>query len=81
LRNARFEEAMFENVLFTESDLSGAIFENVDLTHVEFEQVDLSGAELSRARIPEKLLDGACGNEETRLPPGFSIKPCLVAGR
>ncbi|WP_372528466.1 pentapeptide repeat-containing protein [Piscinibacter sp.] len=77
LRSARFNGLTLANTLFSNSDLSGAVFDKVDLSGVEFQDVDLSGADLSTARnIPPRLLDGACGNKDTRLPPGHTVKPC-----
>ena len=77
LRSARFESVEFANTLFENSDLSDAVFEDIDLIGLEFENVDLSGANLEHARnVRPQLLAGACGNADTRLPPGMEIKPC-----
>lgn len=85
LRSARFVGTTLKNVMFAtssddptaRSDLSGAIFDKVDLAEVGFRNVDLSGADLSSARgVTAGLLAGACGNRETRLPPGHTIKSC-----
>ena len=77
LRNARFEDVELKNVLFANSDLSGATFERVDLSDVEFKNVDLTAADLSKSKgVLPRLLKGACGNAETRLPPGLKMTPC-----
>lgn len=77
LRSAKFQGTTLANVSFSRSDLSYASFVEVDLSGVSFDQVDLSHADLSRAlNLPAQLLRGACGNSETRLPPGSSLEPC-----
>ena len=77
LRSAHFNGPTLANTLFSNSDLSGAVFDKVDLSGVEFQDVDLSGADLSTARnLSQRLLDGACGNRDTRLPPDHTLKPC-----
>jgi uncharacterized protein YjbI with pentapeptide repeats len=81
LRSARFNGTTLENTRFSNSDLSRASFDKVDLSGVEFDGVDLSGADLSTARnLPPTLLAGACGNADTRLPPGHTLKACPTGG-
>ncbi len=77
LRSAKFQGTQLANVSFSRSDLSYATFIDVDLAGVSFDEVDLSHADLSRAKnVTLALLQGACGNGETRLPPGASVKAC-----
>ncbi len=68
-------------------DLSGALLANANLSRAGLWQADLSGALLKNAdlsgamlrgtkNLSQKILDGACGDEETQLPEGFTIKPC-----
>lgn len=81
LRFARFNGTTLENTRFSNSDLARASFNNVDLSSVEFDGVDLSGADLSTARkLSPALLEGACGNADTRLPPGHTLKVCPSGG-
>lgn len=76
-RFASFEDVEFSNVVFSNTDLSGATFVNVDLSGVEFRTVYLSGANLRSARnIQPRLLEGACGNAETMLPDGMTVRAC-----
>jgi uncharacterized protein YjbI with pentapeptide repeats len=90
LRNARFTGTTLDNVGFSsahgvpslKSDLSGAVFDGVDLSRVEFRGVDLSGADLSSALgVSQELLRGACGNADTKLPVGHSVKTCALQRR
>lgn len=79
LRDALFENVELVNVLFSDSDLSGAIIKQVDLSKVRFKNVDLTAADLSEAKgVTPRLLKGACGNAETKLPSGVKIAPCKL---
>jgi uncharacterized protein YjbI with pentapeptide repeats len=47
------------------------------LNEVEFDGANLSGANLSRAvGLTREQLDAACGNAQTQLPAGLSVKFC-----
>jgi uncharacterized protein YjbI with pentapeptide repeats len=77
LRYAIFDNVELQNVEFAKTDLSYATFTNVDLSAVDFLGVDLSDANLRGARnVSARLLDGACGNAQTKLPRGSKIRPC-----
>jgi len=53
--------------------LTGARFEGAILTRTHIEDTDLTGAVgLTQAQV--RL---ACGNANTKLPAGLSVKPCL----
>ena len=67
--------------------LSGADLARADLFRATLVGADLSGATLSGADLPwanlskalglaQEQLDAACGNDETKLPEGLTIKPC-----
>ena len=48
-----------------------------DLRDAKLSNSDLSGADLSRARnLHQPQLDEACGDKDTKLPKGLTIKPC-----
>jgi len=67
LRNASLVYGRFDGADFTQADMQG-----VDLEHAV-----LSGANLSQARrLTAVQLRGACGNAQTRLPPGLRIRTC-----
>ena len=69
---ARFAGANMTNASFVGAYLEGADFRGATLTGVNF-----SGAEMDRAvGLSQRQLDGACGDEATRLPPGLTLRPC-----
>jgi uncharacterized protein YjbI with pentapeptide repeats len=55
---------------------------NANLKGVYLGGVDLSGADLTGAKLDgQKQLDNACGDENTKLPPGLTLKMrCLEKG-
>lgn len=68
-------------------DLSGADLEGADLRRASLSHANLRGAKLSGTRLQgtylrfvdgltQTQLDTACGDENTRLPPGFTISAC-----
>ncbi|MEX8521128.1 MAG: pentapeptide repeat-containing protein [Leptothrix sp. (in: b-proteobacteria)] len=77
LRNAQFNGTRLTGVLFIDSDLSSAHFDGVDFASVSLVDVDLSGADLSKSvNLSQKILAGACGTQETKLPPGLKVNHC-----
>jgi uncharacterized protein YjbI with pentapeptide repeats len=66
----------------SDANLSGAHLFNANLGDANLSGADLSGADLSRASLSDAKnvtptqLDEACGNAETKLPEGLTIKPC-----
>jgi uncharacterized protein YjbI with pentapeptide repeats len=70
------------------ADLSGANLSGADLTgganlnganlkEANLSRADLSDANLSDARnVTQTKLDAACGNADTKLPEGLTLKPC-----
>jgi uncharacterized protein YjbI with pentapeptide repeats len=71
LRGAGLRHAMLFRVDLSEADLSGASLQGAELL-----EVNLSGANLSGAVVSLEQLNDACGDAETKLPPGLTIKPC-----
>ena len=60
-----------------DANLSGAVFFAADLSGAVLSRADLSGANLEDANnLLQESLDHACGDEETELPDGLTIKPC-----
>lgn len=53
--------------------LTGARFEGANLTRTHIEDTDLTGA----IGLTQAQLRLACGNANTKLPAGLSVKPCL----
>jgi uncharacterized protein YjbI with pentapeptide repeats len=79
---AQAEEAVFSGAdlreaNFTLAKLTGADFSNADLTLATFDRAVLSGANLSQARgLTQKQLANACGDAETQLRPGLTLRRC-----
>lgn len=68
LRSANLSEAFLsgsslDHVDLLDADLSGARLRAVDLTTAEF--------------LTQRQLDGACGDDDTVLPEGLSVKTCI----
>ena len=92
LRNAHLAQVIairtnLKGADLTEANLYGAIFEDANLTHAIFSKAhflraylvgaNLSGADLSTAiDLSQNQLDRACGNSDTKLPPGLSVPNC-----
>jgi hypothetical protein len=61
------------------ADLHAANLSNADLDRANLDGANLSGANLSGASLSSaKGLSEACGNVNTKLPEGFTVKPCPV---
>lgn len=77
-----FTHGVFNFANFEKSILHQALFHNAQLHKTRLKGADLSGADLSGAVLSTAIgltqaqLDMACGNADTRLPPGLSIKSC-----
>jgi uncharacterized protein YjbI with pentapeptide repeats len=59
----------------TAANLSGADLSRADLTGARLRFADLSGANLTGAKnLTREQLDKACGNADTKLPGGLTLK-------
>jgi hypothetical protein len=57
--------------------LKGAQLQNANLANAEFDRTDLAGTNLSGARgLDQNQLNHACGDKDTRVPPGLSVPSC-----
>ena len=54
------------------ADLTAADLRDANLRGAYFRGVNLSGA----LNLTQTQLDEACGNANTKLPEGFTLKPC-----
>jgi uncharacterized protein YjbI with pentapeptide repeats len=73
LRDANLSAADLSAIL-SGADLSGADMRDANLSGAN---ANLSGANLSGAKnLTQTQLDNACGNAETKLPEGLTLKPC-----
>ena len=66
----------------TKARLRGANLQEADLREANLQEARLRGANLQGAELrgliglTQEQLDLACGDAETKLPPGMFIKPC-----
>ncbi|MCH8952605.1 MAG: pentapeptide repeat-containing protein [Proteobacteria bacterium] len=97
LKRVEMERAQLVGADFSLASMRGADLEKADLSMALFDGADLTGADLSRAHLRRTNLSGAdltgvrgltarrlaqaCGDAATKLPKGFSIKPCGAASR
>lgn len=74
--------ADFRDASFRDADLAGA-----NLAHAKLDDADLTGADLSITSfkgtdlthvkgLTQQQLDQACGDAETKAPPGLTVKTC-----
>jgi len=60
-----------------DANLTGTTLNGANLTGVDLSEANLSHARLSKAKnLTQKQLAEACGNEQTKLPEGLTLKPC-----
>ncbi|MEJ0024182.1 MAG: pentapeptide repeat-containing protein [Alphaproteobacteria bacterium] len=76
-QGASFLRAELRRADFTLAVLQRADFSGADLEKVAFDRADISGANFIGARnLTQRQLHNACGDGETRLPPGLAVAPC-----
>src|SRR6267142_2824371 len=60
-----------------DANLTGTTLNGANLTGVDLSEANLSHARLSKAKnLTQKQLAEACGNGQTKLPEGLTLKPC-----
>jgi uncharacterized protein YjbI with pentapeptide repeats len=75
----RAEDADFSNVNFQDAVLVGGWFGGSRFAGAKLSNANLSGADFSTARdLTQNQLNTACGDADTRLPPGLTIVPCKI---
>jgi uncharacterized protein YjbI with pentapeptide repeats len=74
LTGANLSNASLKGADLRRADLRGADLRGADLRGTNLSLADLSGAKL----VTTKNLNEACGSEDTKLPEGYTIKPCPV---
>jgi uncharacterized protein YjbI with pentapeptide repeats len=78
LESANLEKANLRGAIFRMAHLNRARFGEADLSGVVLEGAVLIGTDLGRARnLTQKQLDMACGDKDTILPPGLTVKKCF----
>jgi hypothetical protein len=60
----------------SEANLSGANLVGANLMNANLTKAELRGANLSGTNVSQSQLDAACGDKETRLPSGLTLKTC-----
>ena len=82
LRDVNAYGAVFSSSNFAGADLTHASFvgtylEGASLAGARLDGANFSGAEMARARgLNQAQLNRACGDADTRLPPGLRIPRC-----
>ncbi len=82
LVSANLELAKMQRSTLTDAYLQTANLKGANLEGANLEGADLSGTNLKGANLEgcknltQQQLDGACGDEKTRLPNGLSISSC-----
>jgi uncharacterized protein YjbI with pentapeptide repeats len=75
---ADFRGASFRGADLSGANLAHADLDSADLTGAEMAITSIKGTDLTRAiGVTQKQLDGACGDAETRVPAGMTVKTCL----
>jgi len=64
------------NANLSNADLTGAYLAYADLSGADLSSVNLSNADLRAKGLTQKQLDEACGDADTKLPEGFTLKLC-----
>src|SRR5262249_39461225 len=72
LSRADLSDANLGNAGLSGADLSDAYLDRADLTGADLSDTNLSGAK----NLTQMQLDKACGNANTKLPEGLTIKMC-----
>lgn len=77
LLGSNLSGANLQDAAFFRADLQNADLTGADLRGTWLSEARLKGADLRLARnLTQKQLERACGDSETRLPPGLTIKLC-----
>ncbi len=77
LRVANLQGANLFGANLQEAKLGGANLQGANLWGANLQGADLRVADLTNTTdLTQEQLDQACGNEETKLPPGLTVKPC-----
>ncbi len=77
LASADLTGASFRYADLQGADLTNAVLKNADFTGARLLSVSIEGADLSSAKgLTQSQIDLVCGDAETRLPSGLSVKSC-----
>jgi uncharacterized protein YjbI with pentapeptide repeats len=74
---ANFTNATFRNADLTGANLGHSILKGADLTGTKLTITSIKGADLSTAKgLTQAQINLACGDADTKLPPGLTVKSC-----
>jgi hypothetical protein len=77
LTGANLGGANLHHANLSRIDLTGADLTGANLSRADLYRADLTGADLGDAEnLTQEQLDSACGNADTKLPEGLTLKPC-----
>jgi uncharacterized protein YjbI with pentapeptide repeats len=76
LNGADLHNAILNGADLQNARLIGAHLVGAHLTGANLLRANLTGADLTNATVLQSQLDEACGDLQTKLPPGLTIKPC-----
>jgi hypothetical protein len=77
LKHANLSHAILISANLNRAILVGANLSDANLSGADLSGADLRGADLSGSKkLSQTQLDKGCGNEETKLPEGLTLKPC-----
>lgn len=78
LKGADLSDANLQVTDLSEANLQGALLVRANLEGADLSYANLLGADLRETEgLYQEQLDAACGDAETKLPPGLSITPCV----
>ena len=74
---ANFTNASFRGTELSGANLAGAKMDGADLTGAKTSITYFLGTDLTHVKgLTQKLLDVACGDAKTKLPPGLRVHTC-----
>jgi uncharacterized protein YjbI with pentapeptide repeats len=77
MSKANFTKASFRNADLTGANLANSNLSGADLTGATLDITSIKGTDLSTAKgLTQKQIDLACGDSETKLPQGLTVRTC-----
>ena len=74
---AREFAASFAKILLSGANLAHADLDGADFTGADLSITSIKGTDLTRTiGLTQKQLDQACGDTDTKVPAGFTVKTC-----
>ena len=74
---ANFTNATFRGTELSGANLAGARMDGADLTGAKTSITSFLGTDLTKVKgLTQSQLDVACGDAETKLPPGLKVHAC-----